>query len=40
VRKSDLEALAQRGGLTVEGNETISELAEAIGFLVEARRNA
>lgn len=38
MNKRDLAAIAERGGLTVEGNETIAEIAEALGYLVEARR--
>lgn len=34
MKKSDLAELARLGGLTVDGSETIAELAEALRYLV------
>jgi hypothetical protein len=38
MHKRDLVALVKSAGLTVEGPETIDELAEAIGHLVISGR--
>lgn len=39
MQKRDLAAIVEAGGLTVEGNETIAELGEALTHLVKARRH-
>ena len=39
MRKSDMVALVEGAGLKVEGNETIAELAEALGYLVKGGRS-
>ncbi len=37
MHKRDLIEIVKTGGLVVEGDETIAELAEAIGYLVTRR---